>query len=209
MSWTLGRPMGIPIRLHASAAILLGFLVLSYSRGNQGLAPGLVLGAVVLVSILVHEFGHAIVARRMGLGPVAIVLHGFGGLTSFGKRPTHGQGILVGLAGPIAGIALGLLALAVSSAPMELGRGILGHALRWTIFVNLFWSAFNLLPMYPLDGGQVLWHAMALRSASDVARRRVRVISLSVAAVVGILALLQGQLFLVLICIFIAQQNRA
>jgi stage IV sporulation protein FB len=138
---------------------------------------------------------------------VAIVLHGFGGLTSFSKRPGHGQGILVGLAGPLAGMALGLGALALD--PGTTHGMLLSDAVGWLILVNIFWSLFNLLPMYPLDGGQVLWHVLALALPAVAARTWVRRVSLFFAAAVGIASLIGGQFFLLLVCFFVMQQNRA
>lgn len=206
MAWTLGRVWGIPLRVHASAIFLLALILFSGAGGSGGLATSAVFGAVIVVSILVHEFGHALVARSLGLGPVSIVLHGFGGLTAFSKRPGHGQGILVGLAGPLAGMALGLGALLLDPG---MAHGMLvAEAVGWLILVNIFWSLFNLLPMYPLDGGQVLWHVLAMGMPAVAARTWVRRVSLALAAAVGIASLAAGQFFLLLVCFFVIQQNR-
>jgi Zn-dependent protease len=192
--------------VHASAIFLLALILFSGAGGSGGLATSAVFGAVIVVSILVHEFGHALVARSLGLGPVSIVLHGFGGLTAFSKRPGHGQGILVGLAGPLAGMALGLGALLLDPG---MAHGMLvAEAVGWLILVNIFWSLFNLLPMYPLDGGQVLWHVLAMGMPAVAARTWVRRVSLALAAAVGIASLAAGQFFLLLVCFFVIQQNR-
>jgi Zn-dependent protease len=142
--------------------------------------------AVVFVSILVHEMGHAIAIRYFGWRP-RITLYAFGGLASYGKdysssyssysrkgnTPT-GQ-IIISLAGPIAGFLLAGLVIAglyVSGRRMpfpiltwvvELGRGesiFRGNPwvfiLAWQLLaVNIYWGLINLLPVYPLDGGQV------------------------------------------------------
>ncbi len=206
MAWTLGKMWGIPLRVHASAVFLLALVLFSGAGGAGGLATSAVFGGVIVVSILVHELGHAVVARSLGLGPVSIVLHGFGGLTAFSKRPGHGQGVLVGLAGPLAGMALGLLALLLDPGP---AHGMLvSNAVGWLILVNIFWSLFNLLPMYPLDGGQVLWHVLAMSLPAVVARTWVRRVSLVFAAAVGIASLAAGQFFLLVVCFFVLQQNR-
>jgi Zn-dependent protease len=192
--------------MHASAVVLLALVLFSGARGAGGLVGAAVFGGVIVLSILVHEFGHALVARSLGLGPVSIVLHGFGGLTAFSKRPAHGQGILVGLAGPLAGLVLGLGALWLD--PGTAYGVLVSDAVRWLILVNIFWSLFNLLPMYPLDGGQVLWHVLALALPAVVARTWVRRVSLLFAAAVGIASLVGGQFFLLLVCFFVVQQNR-
>jgi Zn-dependent protease len=164
--------------------------------------------AVIIVSILVHELGHAFVARRMGLGPVRIVLHGFGGLTHFSKRPDNRQGVIVSLAGPVAGMALGILSWLIAGAilgPQSHFLTVLGFQLL--IWINIFWSFFNLLPMYPLDGGQVLWHALALKMPPGRARRITKQISMATSVGVGVYALISGYLFVALICLFTYSQN--
>ena len=112
----------------------------------------------------------------------------------------------MGLAGPLAGMALGLLALLLDPGP---AHGMLvSNAVGWLILVNIFWSLFNLLPMYPLDGGQVLWHVLAMSLPAVVARTWVRRVSLVFAAAVGIASLAAGQFFLLVVCFFVLQQNR-
>ena len=90
---------GFPLRIDPSAVVLVVLLGLLYGGqgGRMGVSIALMALAVILVSILVHGLGHAFVARSMGLGPVHIVLHGFGGLTQFSKRPSNRQGVLVSL----------------------------------------------------------------------------------------------------------------
>jgi len=162
---------------------------------------------VVLGSVLVHELGHAFAARAYGLGPISIVLHGFGGLTRFARRPSHGQGVVVGLAGPVSGMAVGILAL-----PLALWAGMapgwVSGTLDIVVRINIFWSLFNLLPMYPLDGGQVMWHLLAGRIEPAAARVWVRRVSLCSAALVGVIGLLFGAYFLALISFFVWRQNQ-
>jgi len=121
---------------------------------------------VVLVSVLWHEFGHAIAFRQFGFRP-EVVLRGFGGYaTAPGSGSmTRRQHILVSLAGPAAGLVLWAVLrtlLAEGLIPTELPRGgrlILGYLL----FANLYWSLLNLIPVFPLDGGQVLLSAFGPR----------------------------------------------
>lgn len=110
---------------------------------------------IILVSILVHEFGHALTAKAFGQKP-RIELIAFGGLTyPEGKRLKKWQEFIVVLNGPIFGFGLFLLATALLQVP-SLQEGITGGVLKVMQMVNLFWTAFNLIPVFPLDGGQLL-----------------------------------------------------
>ncbi len=192
--------LGFPIRVDPSAWLVFGFVILARAgRGPEGLRDGLVLAVALLTSILVHELGHALVARRLGLGPVRIVVHGFGGLTASSRLPTPRQGLLMTAAGPGAGLLLaavsaaGLLLLPDAGGP---ARGILAQLLG----INLFWSLFNLVPLHPLDGGMLLAHGLlALGAGSARTASVVRWVSLASAAVVGVWALVSGWWFLLVV----------
>jgi stage IV sporulation protein FB len=116
---------------------------------------------IVLASILVHELGHATAVLAFGLQP-RIDVHGLGGTTSWGGGATlaHGKRIVISLAGP----AMGFAAWAAVRALR--GLGLLPHTPLGDFtydslcFVNLGWGVFNLLPMLPLDGGNVLLSAL-------------------------------------------------
>ncbi|MEY4245907.1 MAG: hypothetical protein RLZZ245_3492 [Verrucomicrobiota bacterium] len=110
------------------------------------------------ISILTHEFGHALTARSFGADS-RIVLQAFGGYAAFsGVRLNRKQSFLVTAAGPAIQILLGLLVLGIMKiAPSvnEDGR----YFLVILIYISFFWALLNLLPVLPLDGGQML-HAL-------------------------------------------------
>ncbi|MBM3835303.1 MAG: hypothetical protein FJ403_18920 [Verrucomicrobia bacterium] len=111
--------------------------------------------AVVFVSIMVHELGHAFAGRRFDADP-AIRLHGFGGTTYLpGGRFSRGQSILVSAAGPLAGLALGGLILGADQV-LDGEPRFLRIAMLQGLYVNFVWTFINLLPIQPLDGGQIL-----------------------------------------------------
>jgi Zn-dependent protease len=150
---------------------------------------------VVLFSVLIHEMGHAIAFRRFGVPP-EILLQGMGGLTygTQDKPLTAGQRITMSLAGPLTGLALiGLPALWLSRTATHLSPN--WHTiLSDIVFVNLAWSIVNLLPILPLDGGQVA-AALLSQRAGDDGMRRAHVLSAAVAAAAGLFALTRGYLF--------------
>ncbi len=201
------RLLGVPVEIGMTALLLVAFLALSYGRsGTGGLALGALTAVILIASILVHELGHAVVGTRLGLDPRRIMLHGFGGYTEYGKRPSARDGVISSLAGPIAGLLLGgLLVVVQVLLGGQLPSAVVG-LLSMAIFINIFWSLFNLLPIYPMDGGQVLWYGLRLRMNASRADRIVRNVTVPTAIVVGIVGYMAGYVFIPLICFFAIMQ---
>lgn len=182
------RIFGIPVRIHPFFWLVTLIITL---QGKS--PPGVVLSwmVAVVISILVHELGHAFLQIRYG-GHPRIVLHGFGGLAICGDcdRSSKAQ-LLISLAGPMAGFLFALVvlmlvrlaghqvgvefadqpssaALLSFSQPPD-GQKVLGTWFYWEQFssphvnrfikdllwINILWGVINLLPIYPLDGGQI------------------------------------------------------
>ncbi len=110
---------------------------------------------VGFVSILVHELGHALAARKFGYHST-IVLHGFGGVTIIPHaRFSRGQSIWVSFSGPLAGFLLAGVTFALAlliKTEYQAVRTLIGFSL----FINIIWTLVNLLPVLPLDGGQIM-----------------------------------------------------
>ncbi|HMQ28475.1 MAG TPA: hypothetical protein PKA98_20980, partial [Acidimicrobiales bacterium] len=150
--WALRFKLGdVPVRVE-----LAFFIVAALLGASLGTVMGVAIWvAVVMVSILVHELGHAVAMRAAGVSS-RIVLHGFGGLTiPSAAIASRTRRVVVDLAGPLSGLfLLGVPAVWVArtlpdpSASVE----ILLLSLVW---VNVAWSLVNLLPILPLDGGNV------------------------------------------------------
>ena len=130
--------------------------------------------AIVLVSILVHELGHAFVLRAYQQRP-HVVLYAFGGLT-YGSSPnrSRSESIVVSLAGPLSALLLlGLPAYLLSDGSWALqsyDRYVIVHDIAW---VNIVWSVLNLMPVLPLDGGNI--------AATLFGQRPARILSVIVA----------------------------
>ena len=172
---------GIDVRLHVS--VLLIFALIVWSLGGSVL-PGwhpewtpamswgaaLAAGLLFFVSLLVHEFSHALTARRRGIETRAITLFLFGGvaeMTGDAQRPQ--DEFLIAIAGPIASLALALafalLTAALMGEPMDDSLDISTLSLPatvtfWLSAVNMMLGLFNLLPGFPLDGGRVFRAAL-------------------------------------------------
>ncbi len=154
------RLFGIPIRITAWF-LLTGLLIWNGTFGPAALP---IVIAIVFQAILMHELGHALVGRAFGLTP-AIELGFLSGLTTWEERRElpPGKSILVSLAGPMVGIVLGTIGIAAGFA-LGLFPSI-ENPENWTLgqyamvmftFANLIWSLFNLVPVVPLDGGQIM-----------------------------------------------------
>lgn len=155
---------GIPVRVGIEFWVLT--LIFGFQGGKSfasGLRGALAWTGIVFVSIVLHELGHAVVARRFGARP-AISLHAFGGLTSY---PSIGMSrlrqIAVSLAGPLTGFAFGALVW-FASRKLKLGDSQLWFV-RQLLFVNIGWGLVNMLPVLPLDGGHVLAATLGPRRA--------------------------------------------
>jgi Zn-dependent protease len=149
--------------------IRLSFWLFTALMGYQGTEPEalrrlLLWFPVVLLSILVHELGHAFAIRRYGLEPY-IALHWMGGTTHWRELlpMSRKQHIIISLAGPFAGFLLGGFVFGVMSLLTSLGVQLPPHGhtvVGMLLFANLTWGVVNLAPVLPLDGGHVLEHAL-------------------------------------------------
>jgi stage IV sporulation protein FB len=147
------RLFGLPVRLNLFF-VLIGFVI----RPPDARSPALTAGwlVVMFLGVLLHELGHAFAARAFGQQP-AILLHGMGGLTYWQPRGqmSAGRRLLIAAAGPAVGVALGL-ASALAGGLLTTKGSVAYQILDYSVRVNLGWGIFNLLPLLPLDGGQVL-----------------------------------------------------
>lgn len=138
----------IPVRMSPWYLFLLAFLT------YRDRASGLLFALCITLSLLAHELGHAFVARHFKLRP-EILLHGLGGLTGHERARSDRQDALIIAAGPAAGFLLGGLCL-LARASFQIESRALYTLVTELMYVNFFWSVFNLLPMWPMDGGQLL-----------------------------------------------------
>jgi len=179
----LGRLFGIEVGLHYSWFIIA--LLITMSLGSQFQASHAEWGSNVIwalsiltallffVSLLAHEFSHALVARTRGLTTNAITLFALGGLAQIEKEPEDAKTeFLVGIVGPVSSAVIGLMSLAVAWAlgwRMGAAPETPLHAMFvWLGYINLSLAAFNMIPGYPLDGGRILRSILWLTSGSPL-----------------------------------------
>jgi Zn-dependent protease len=153
------RAFGFPVRVSPwfwLGAVLLAPRMAHDLGGPLGPAPLLLWVGVVFVSILLHELGHAVVFRRYGTLS-HIVLHGLGGLAiPDGQVGDPWRQIRVSLAGPAVNFAIGALVWASDlQTGWSMRHELLALLYAFLYWANVGWGVFNLLPVWPLDGGQV------------------------------------------------------
>ncbi len=173
-------------------------------------ATGAALVGIVFVSILLHELGHALVGRMYGLTP-KITLHGMGGLTSWTEssrkgRLGHGAHILISVAGPMVGLVVGGVLYAVTTYVAPPTTPMAERLVMSALFINIGWSIFNLLPILPLDGGQIMSHALA-KVTRDRLPRVPHYVSIAVAVAVGLAALYVRWIWVVMLAALYVHQN--
>jgi Zn-dependent protease len=171
----LGRIAGIEIGAHWSLAIV--FVLISWTLADQVLpqmVPGESINAYWLValiaalifyfSLLAHEMGHALVARRLGVSVDGITLWIFGGVARLrGDAATAGAEAKIAVAGPMVTLVL-IVAFGVAAVGLGAAGGppLVDSGALWLAFVNAMLLVFNLVPAFPLDGGRILrawlWH---------------------------------------------------
>ncbi len=188
-----------PVRIHPTfwlTTIILGPIQQEPSRLIMWVPA-------VIVSIIVHELGHALAFRFYGIGS-SIVLYSMGGLavprgSQRRNEPLHPtEQIVISLAGPFAGFALGgaiyfLMQLA-NYQDVGLGKYLLLEVvfppsklaifIYYMLYINIFWGLINLLPIYPLDGGQVSQQLFLMFSPHDPIRQS---LVLSIAVAIGMI----------------------
>jgi len=154
----------IPVSVHwmfwALAAFLGGAL---RAQSAQDWHRVVLFMVAVLVSILIHELGHALAGIRFGASTPSIQLHGLGGIARFRQdQLTRRQRILLTLAGPGASILVAIaffiiaIVLHQSGPPSSYGQSLVHYFVDIMATINVFWTIINLFPVLPLDGGQIL-----------------------------------------------------
>jgi Zn-dependent protease len=156
------RLFGFPVQVLPGYWLLTA--ILSFMMGRPTLASGLTMMVLMMVSILAHELGHGLAARAFGM-PAQITLHAMGGATTFpgGGHLTRMRDIAISLAGPGAGFLLAFVGwrlMHVVPDPESGGSEHLAAALQTLVVINALWSATNLIPVIPFDGGRILAAAL-------------------------------------------------
>ncbi|HRX82778.1 MAG TPA: site-2 protease family protein [Pirellulaceae bacterium] len=213
MKWKLGKLAGIGVYLHWSFWLLPAWIMLSAGGGLAGAVGSVLFVFAIFGCVVLHELGHALMARHYGIGTRDITLYPIGGVASLMRMPRRpSQELAIALAGPavnvvIAGVLFGVLLVAGIGTQGVAFNVAGGSFLINLLVVNIFLVLFNMLPAFPMDGGRVLRAFLAMRKpylrATEIAVRVGQV----VAVFLGVMGLFNGgTLLFIAAFVFLAAQ---
>jgi Zn-dependent protease len=202
---------GVPVRLHFTFVLLVIFLVVTDLGAHQTSGSYALFLVGLFASVLLHEMGHAFVARRFGVRTTEIVMFPIGGLSRMERmlRPT--EELLIALAGPLVNLLLSFAIfaymythhLAVPIRLAELLRPSDANAVARLAYGNLVLAGFNLLPAFPMDGGRILRALLSYIRPEDEATRLAAWLGRMLAISIALYGLLSPQFMLVFFAMFI------
>jgi Zn-dependent protease/predicted transcriptional regulator len=207
MGWSIPifRIAGIQLRIHVTFLLLIAWLAFTYygSGRSPEAAFWAVLILVIFVCVVLHEFGHALMAKAFGINTPDITLLPIGGVARLERMPEEpAQELAIAAAGPMVNVIIALGAFAGGARfhyPPTLQHGFISGIL--TINVVLF--LFNLLPAFPMDGGRVLRALLAIRIPYARATQVAANIGQGFAFVFGFYGLYNTNPFLLFIAFFV------
>jgi stage IV sporulation protein FB len=212
MGWTItiGRVAGTEIKVHLTFFILVAFWGMAgYQQGELtgALAACLMLFAL-FACVVLHEFGHILMARRFGVRTPDVILLPIGGVARLERIPDEPkQELLIALAGPAVTLAIVLLVYTLLTIGGEAPRFVAldpdGPFLETLMQVNLYLLVFNLFPAFPMDGGRVLRALLASRIGLVAGTRVAARFGQASAVVAGLYALSAGAPLLALVSLFV------
>jgi Zn-dependent protease len=210
-SWHVGKIAGIDVFIHATFLLLIGFVVVTHwlpDRDFGKTLEGVTFTLALFGCVLLHEFGHALAARRYGVRTRDITLLPIGGVARLERMPEKPmEELWVALAGPAVNVVIALVLVPVVllvSGMEPLGSLSLsaGPLFERLLVANVFLVLFNLLPAFPMDGGRVLRALLALRLPYAKATKIAGSIGQGMALLFGFAGLF-GNPFLLFIAFFV------
>jgi Zn-dependent protease len=210
-STRLGTFAGIDVYVHTTFFILIAWIALAHWQAEQSIRAAVEGVAFILAlfgCVVLHEFGHALTAKRYGIKTRDITLLPIGGLARLERMPDDPrQELWVALAGPAVNVAIAAILFAVlqatgALAPLDTLTMTGGSFLERLMVVNLFLVAFNMLPAFPMDGGRVLRAVLAIRMDYTRATQIAANIGQGMAFLFGLVGLFSNP-FLIFIALFV------
>src|SRR5215212_928487 len=215
-AFKIGRLSGIDVRVHWTFFLLLAFFAFIGYQEPGGLV-GALTATITIVAlffcVLLHEFGHSLVAQRLGIKIHSITLLPIGGVSNLESLPEKpADEVKITVAGPLVNVVLapiffgvGLLLGAVPRLPADLftGIGSVGQFFFYLGYINVVLALFNLLPAFPMDGGRILRALLATRLGAVRATEISSAVGQLFAVAFFLIGLISGNLLLALVAVFI------
>lgn len=220
-SWSIsaGRIFGVEVRIHLTFVALFAFVwwteYAAHGAANAG--RDLALVAIIFACVVIHELGHALVAKRAGIQAKAIILLPIGGITQLDDShavpetgvPVWKREIRIAMAGPLVNLLVAIVSGAAISATVPQAQLWTwpfvqsSNLLRSLVWANLYLAGFNLLPAYPMDGGRVLRALFGRRMDPVRATRRAISIGQTFATLFMLVGMLWPNYWLTLVGFFL------
>lgn len=213
MKWStkIGTFAGISVYVHTTFLMLIAWVAFAHWQTEQS-TSAVVRGVAFILAlfgcVVLHEFGHALTARRFGIKTRDITLLPIGGLARLERMPDDPrQELWVALAGPAVNVVVAaalFIALQITGtfAPLGTLSVTSGSFLERLMIVNVFLAGFNMLPAFPMDGGRVLRALLAIHMDYTRATQLAANIGQGMALVFGLIGLF-GNPFLMFIALFV------
>ena len=203
--------LGVPVRLHFTFILLVLFLLVTLLGSARSAGNYAIFLVGSLISVLLHEVGHAIVAARFGVRTMEIVMFPIGGLSRMERPLGPTAEVWVSLAGPLVNLLLagGIFAYLVAShqatpvSIQDLMRPSDKSVLALLLYGNVVLAVFNLLPAFPMDGGRLLRGLLSYVRSPEEATRIAAWMGRMLAMGMGLYGLVDKQFLLVFFALFI------
>lgn len=213
MKWKLGDIAGIGVYIHWSFWLLPAWILLSAGGGLAGALSSVLFVFAIFGCVVLHELGHALMARQFKVGTRDITLYPIGGVASLERIPKRpSQELAIALAGPAVNVIIAAILFALLVVVGVGTQGLFfsvagGSFLVNLLVVNIALVVFNMLPAFPMDGGRVLRAFLAMQlpyvRATEIAVR----VGQAVAIILGLIGLLTGgTLVFLAVFVFLAAQ---
>jgi Zn-dependent protease/CBS domain-containing protein len=209
--WKLGTFAGIDVFVHATFLLIVGWYGWTYwleTRTLSGTLEGIVFILLLFLAVTLHEYGHALTARKYNIRTRDITLYPIGGVARLERMPEKPiQELWVALAGPavnvvIAGALFIYLALTNALVPFSQLTLTTGSLIERLMFVNISLVLFNLIPAFPMDGGRVLRAILAMNMDYVKATQTAAIVGQGLAFLFGLVGLF-GNPMLLFIAFFV------
>ena len=213
MKWStkIGSFAGINVYVHTTFLALIAWVAFAHWQTAHSVSAavgGVAFVLALFACVVLHEFGHALTAKRFGIRTREITLLPIGGLARLERMPDDPkQELWVAAVGPAVNVIIAVALLVVMQvtgtfAPLSTLSVTSGSFLERLLIVNVFLAAFNMLPAFPMDGGRVLRALLAIRMDYTRATQLAANIGQGMALVFGLIGLFVNP-FLLFIALFV------